>query len=166
MNNHTNNGHTQTSLALQTVPVRIHSFLYEKVKECVAMENDTKPQHEREMGMADFIRLATAERVAKILKEDVSTLPPVIRGRGGSYVSQAAKKAGISTKEFEAIAIEATAMLALGYDPKDLMAKLTSGEIQAIGATQPRQIEKPKSGQHQIQTLQVASGGRSARRTA
>lgn len=166
MNNHTNNGHTQTSLTLQTVPVRIHSFLYDKVKECVAMENDTRPQHEREMGMADFIRLATAERVAKILKEDVSAIPPVIRGRGGSYIAQAAKKNGISTKEFEALAGEAMAMLALGYDAKDLVAKITSGEMQVIGGNAPSSERKPKSGQHQIRTQQVGPGLRSARRTA
>lgn len=169
MNNHSNNSSSQatTGLTLQTVPVRIHSFLYKKVKQCVQMENETRPDDgSREMNMADFIRIATAERVGRILKEDVSEIPPVIRGRGGSLVAQAAKKAGISTKEFEAKAVELVAMQAMGYNPADLFAKIMSGEIQVPGGSGNGQQNqsKPKSGQHQIQQHQNGPGVRSDRR--
>lgn len=151
-------------LSMCTVPARIHTFLYDKIKQCVDMENRTRPNGTREMNIADFIRISAAERVAKILKEDVSDIPPVIRGRGGSLVAQAAKKAGIPTKEFEAKAVELVAMQAMGYNPAEMMAKLMSGEMPAAG--QGPNTRGAKSGQHQIQTRQNASGGRSARRTA
>lgn len=165
MNNQTNQGYTSAILTMQTVPARIHTFLYEKIKQCVEMENQTRPDGTREMNIADFIRIAAAEKVGRVLREPVSEIPPVIRGRGGSLVAQAAKKAGISTKEFEAKAVELVAMQAMGYNPTDLMAKIISGELAVVGGNQPPERNAAKSGQHQVETRQNTSGGRSARRT-
>jgi hypothetical protein len=165
MNSQTNTGHTVTSLTMQTVPARIHTFLYDKIKQCVDMENQTRPDGTREMNIADFIRIAAAEKVGRVLKEPVSEIPPVIRGRGGSLPAQAAKKSGLSSGEFQATAVEILSMITLGYNADDLIAKLISGETQVVGGNQP-QHAKPKSGQHQVQARQVGPGVRSVRRQA
>lgn len=162
--NQSSENHSITSLQMQTVPARIHTFLYDKIKKCVDMENQTRPDHEREMNIADFIRIAAAEKVGRVLKEEIMAIPPVIRGRGGSVVAQAVKKSGKSSQEFQAKATEIVAMLTMGYNADELIASIVSGETPVIGGNQPASQRQPKSGQHQVRTHQNGPGVRSVRR--
>lgn len=161
MNTQKDNG-----LALLTIPTRIHSFLNDKVKECVELENKQLPEGGRPLTSADFIRVAVAERVSRVLHEDVSDIPPVIRGRGGSLVAQTAKRLGISQEEFQRRAAELVAGHAFGFKGQqdDLIQQALSGDLNVAGGSGNRTSQpRPPSGTQRATYL--TQGSRSARRT-
>lgn len=166
MNKH-NEINAVNGLQLLTVPVRIHSFLNDKVKQCVEMENKTAPDNHRQMTAQEFIRQATAEKVARTLREEISEIPPVIRGRGGSLVAQLAKQLGVTRQQLESKAAEIIAAQAFGfkYDPDKLMADIMNGDMPVIGGNAPKPRAASKSGQHQITTHHSGPGVRSVRRS-
>ena len=135
----TNTISNESGLQLLTIPTRVHGFLNEKMKLAVAQMNKDKKEGEREYTVADFIRIAAAEKVAAVLHEEVTELPPVIRGRGNSYVAQTAKRLGISQEEFARRAAELVAAHAFGYKgpADDLIGKLINGEIPVVNNPRP-----------------------------
>jgi|SRR6478735_2345796 len=171
-NNNIPNTNTDNGLQLLTIPTRVHGFLNEKMKTAVAEMNKTR-QQEDQLTVAHFIRLAAAEKVASVLHEDVSEIPPVIRGRGGSMSAQLAKKLGISQDELGRRAADLIAAQAFGYKGpgNELMERILSGEVSVVGGggtstSQDSGRKSSQSGQHQIAVSRNLSTGRTQRKTA
>ncbi len=172
MNKHNNQTQLQTvststpsPTQMMTIPTRVHVFMGDKMKKAVeVMNKDLKPG-EKELTVAEFLRIAAAEKVAAVLHEEVTQMPPVVRGRGGDMAAQLAKQLGISKEELQKRAADLIASQAFGYKGpgNELMERVLSGEMQVIGGNNPR---KPnESGQHQISIGSNLSQGRTQRRT-
>jgi hypothetical protein len=166
----TNNG----GLQLLTIPTRVHGFMVEKAKEAVDVLNKEKGEGEQKLTVAELIRISLAEKVASVLNEDVAELPPVVRGRGGSMVSQLAKELGISKEQLEQKAAELIAAQRFGYKGpgNELLEKVMSGDVPVVGGPRHQSSPPPapvreasKSGQHQIAVTRNLSNGRTQRRT-
>jgi hypothetical protein len=171
-NNSIQNHNIDNGLQLLTIPTRIHGFLNEKMKVAVAELNKEREQNDQ-LTVAHFIRLATAEKVAEVLHEEVADIPPVIRGRGGSMVAQLAKELGVSQEVFAQKAAELIAAQRFGYKGpgNELLEKIINGEVPVVGgggnqtSSQPSRREASKSGQHQIAVSRNVTTGRTQRRT-
>jgi len=172
MNKQTNVATIQThnidnGLQLLTIPTRVHGFLNEKMKLAVAKLNSERKEGERELTVADFLRMGAAEKVARVLGEEVAELPPVVRGRGGSMTAQLAKKLGISQEELGKRAAELIASQHFGYKVPGLevMEEIISGKSPVIGGA-PQASRSHQSGQHRITGTQTTHNGRQVRKTA
>lgn len=179
MNKHNNQTSLQTISSSETlsptqmltIPTRVHSFMNEKMKTAVAVMNKDLKPGERELTVAEFLRIAAAEKVAAVLHEEVTQMPPVVRGRGGDMAAQLAKQLGISKEELRERAANLIASQAFGYKGpgNELMERVISGDLQVVGGggnSTSGQRKPNESGQHQIQVSRNVSNGRTQRRTA
>lgn len=102
-----NNGNNEL---FQTAIARVHQSQAEKMARAMKVTGIGNG--------ADYLRLAIARSVAQDLNETIETLPAVVRGRHGSQINQAAKKVGMSPKDFLDAAGKIVAAQALGYTPQ------------------------------------------------
>lgn len=177
MNKHINQTSLQTISATETpdptkmltIPTRVHHYMNDKMKQAVEVLNKELKPGERELTVAEFLRIAAAEKVAAVLHEEVTQMPPVVRGRGGDMAAQLAKQLGISKEELRERAANLVASQAFGYKGpgNELMERVLSGELSVPGGggNQTSQNKRPnESGQHQIQVSRNLSNGRTQRR--
>jgi uncharacterized protein (DUF1778 family) len=93
---------------LVNVSVRLYAVHKQMVEQAAALVPNRTP--------SDYIREVLSYQAALDLNVELPPVPEVTRGRGGSLISQAAAKLGLSRQEFEAQAARAFAAQTLGAD--------------------------------------------------
>ncbi len=122
-------------LELVNISLRLYAVHRDLIDRAAALEPDRT--------LSDYCRDILVTQAALDLNEEIPQVPEIRRGRGGSLVSQAAAKLGISREDFEAQAALAYAAQTLGADaienrhPSSAPPKRPSGMYSMRGDTVP-----------------------------
>jgi hypothetical protein len=100
---------TSHAFELIGISVRVYRAHLDQMRRAVAL----KQAHDPTYTDSDYVRELIALQSAIDLGEEPIAAPPIVRGRGGSLIDQAAAQLGMSRHEFEQHAIRQMAAAAL-----------------------------------------------------
>lgn len=123
----------ETEFALVTISFKAYKAQHDLIKRAAEKAgSDTD---------ADYMRETLIAAAARQLGEPMPIFPPIVRGRGGSLIAQAAARMGLSREQFEQRAPHIYAAQSLGLIQPPAVAaqpaKAKSGE-HAIAQAQPQ----------------------------